>query len=68
MLKVRMSGTKKELRRFVKKMSRSKDYDIEKTSDFKPYKGNPKFRILYVNLEMKQKDQIIENTEGQNYV
>lgn len=38
MLKVRMSGTKKELRRFVKKMSRSKDYDIEMTSDFKPYK------------------------------
>ncbi len=56
MLKVRMSGTKKELRRFVKKMSRSKDYDIETTSDFKPYKGNPKIRILYVNLKMKQKD------------
>lgn len=53
MLKIRLSGTKKELRGFVKKINRSRQYDIETTSDFKPYKGNKKFRILYVNLRMK---------------
>ena len=55
MLKVRLSGTKNELRRFVKNMSRSRQYDLETISDFKSYKGNKKFRILYVNLRKKEK-------------
>ncbi len=54
MIKVRLSGSKRELRGFVKKMSRSRQYDIETTSDFKPYKGNKKFRILYANLRTKE--------------
>ncbi len=53
MLKVRLSGTKKELRSFVKKMNRSNCYSIEATSDFMPYKDNKKYRILYVNLRTK---------------
>ena len=52
MLKVRLSGTKNEL---VKNMSRSRQYDLETISDFKSYKGNKKFRILYVNLRKKEK-------------
>ena len=55
MLKVRLSGTKNELRRFVKNMSLSRQYDLETISDFKSYKGNKKFRILYVNLRKKEK-------------
>ena len=55
MLKVRLSGTKNELRRFVKNMSRSRQYDLETISDFKSYKNNKKFRILYVNLRKKEK-------------
>jgi hypothetical protein len=54
MIKVRLSGTKRELRGFVKKMSRSNQYNMETTSDFKPYKGNKKFRILYMNLRTKE--------------
>jgi hypothetical protein len=54
MIKVRLSGTKRELRGFVKKMSRSKHYHMETTSDFKPYKGNNRFRILYMNLRAKE--------------
>jgi hypothetical protein len=55
MIKVRLSGTKRELRSFVKKMNRNNLYNIETTSDFKPYQGNKKFRILYMNLRMKEK-------------
>jgi hypothetical protein len=55
MIKVRLSGTKRELRGFVKKMSRNNQYNMETTSDFKPYKGNKKFRILYMNLRTKEK-------------
>ena len=58
MLKVRLSGTKNELRRFVKNMSRSRQYDLETISDFKPYKRNKKFRILYVNLRKKKNNKI----------
>lgn len=58
MLKVRLSGTKNELRRFVKNMSRSRQYDLETISDFKSYKGNKKFRILYVNLRKRKNNKI----------
>jgi hypothetical protein len=54
MIKVRLSGTKRELRGFVKKMSRSKHYHMETTSDFKPYKGNNRFRIEESEISSKE--------------
>ena len=53
MVKVRLSGTKKELRSFLKKVNRSGHYSVETTSDFMPYKDKKRFRILYANLRTK---------------
>ena len=49
MLKVRLSGTKNELRRFVKNMSRSRQYDLETISDFMRC-DNEKYHRIYLGV------------------
>ena len=54
-LKVRLQGTKKELRWFLKGMERDSRYEVENISTFKPCDGDARFRRLYVNVRRKEK-------------
>lgn len=54
-LKVRLQGTKKELRWFLKGMERDSRYEVENISTFKPCDGDSRFRRLYVNVRRKEK-------------
>lgn len=48
-LKIRLQGTKKEIRWFLKGMARDSRYEVENISTFKPCGGDARFRRLYVN-------------------
>ena len=54
-LKIRLQGTKKELRWFLKGMERDSRYEVENISTFKPCDGDARFRRLYVNVRRKEK-------------
>lgn len=53
MLKIRLQGTKKEIRWFLKGMERDSRYDVENVSTFKPCDGDARFRRLYLNVKRK---------------
>ncbi len=55
MLKIRLQGTKKELRWFLKGMERDSRYEVEDISTFKPCDRDSRFRRLYVNVRRKEK-------------
>ena len=55
MVKVKLQGKKNEVRRLLKLLQKNPRCNISYISDFKSYKGNKKFRILYVNLRKKEK-------------
>ncbi len=61
-LKVRLQGTKKELRWFLKGMERDSRYEVENISTFKPCDGDSRFRRLYVNVRRKEKKK--QNGKG----
>ena len=52
-LKIRLQGTKKDIRWFLKGMERDSRYGIENISTFKPCDGDSRFRKLYVNVRSK---------------
>jgi hypothetical protein len=54
-LKIRLQGTKQEIRWFLKGMERDSRYELENNSTFKPCDGEPRFRRLYVNVKRKEK-------------
>ncbi len=54
-LKIRLQGTKKDIRWFLKGMERDSRYDVEDVSTFKPCDGDARFRRLYVNVRRKEK-------------
>lgn len=56
-LKIRLQGTKKELRWFLKGMERDSRYEVENISTFKPCDGDARLRRLYVNVRRKEKKQ-----------
>ncbi len=56
-LKIRLQGTKKELRCFLKGMERDSRYEAENISTFKPCDGDARFRRLYLNVRRKEKKQ-----------
>lgn len=62
MLKVRLQGTKKELRWFLKGMERDTRYEVENISTFKPCNEDARFRRLYVNVRRKEKKK--QNGKG----
>lgn len=53
-LKIRLQGTKKELRWFLKGMERDSRYEVENISTFKPCDRDARFRRLYVNVRRKE--------------
>lgn len=53
MLKIRLKGTKKDIRWFLKGMERDSRYDVENVSTFKPCEGDARFRRLYLNVRRK---------------
>lgn len=61
-LKIRLQGTKKELRWFLKGMERDSRYEVENISTFKPCDGDARFRRLYVNVRRKEKQR--QNGKG----
>ncbi|MCI9537623.1 MAG: DUF3970 family protein [Eubacterium sp.] len=62
MLKVRLQGTKKDIRWFLKGMERDSRYEVENISTFKPCDGDARFRRLYVNVRRKEKKK--QNGKG----
>lgn len=65
MLKIRLQGTKKELRWFLKGMERDSRYDVENISTFKPCDGDARFRRLYLNVRRKEKKQKGKGVAGE---
>ena len=61
-LKVRLQGTKKDIRWFLKGMERDSRYEVENISTFKPCDGDSRFRRLYVNVRRKEKKK--QNGKG----
>jgi hypothetical protein len=55
MLKIRIQGSKQEIRWFLKGMERDSRYETANVSTFKPCDGEPRFRRLYVNVKRKEK-------------
>ena len=61
-LKIRLQGTKKDIRWFLKGMERDSRYEVENISTFKPCDGDSRFRRLYVNVRRKEKKK--QNGKG----
>ncbi|MBP3719118.1 MAG: DUF3970 family protein [Eubacterium sp.] len=55
MLKVRLQGTKNDIRWFLKILSRDKRFDVENTSTFFSNKGTEKYKRLYTEIYRKDK-------------
>ncbi len=55
MLKVRLQGTKNDIRWFLKMLSRDKRFDVENTSTFFSNKGTEKYKRLYTEIYRKDK-------------
>ena len=59
MLKVRLQGTKKDIRWYMKALHRDSRYEIDYVSDFKSCKGSGKFHRIYINLYRKDKQNAL---------
>ena len=50
MLKLRLQGTKNDIRWFLKLLSRDKRFDVENTSTFFSNKGTDRYKRLYTEI------------------
>lgn len=55
MLKVRLQGTKNDIRWFLKLLGRDKRFEVENTSTFFSNKGTDKYKRLYTEIYRKDK-------------
>lgn len=55
MLKVRLQGTKNDIRWFLKLLGRDKRFDVENTSTFFSNKGTDRYKRLYTEIYRKDK-------------
>ncbi len=53
MLKVRLQGTKKDIRWYLKGLNRDSRYIVDSVSDFRQCKKSEKYHMLYVNIFRK---------------
>ena len=60
-LKIRLQGTKKDIRWYLKALNRDPRYELDYISDFMQCKGTEKFHRVYVNLFRHEKRKKIEN-------
>ncbi len=58
MIKIRLQGTKKDLRWFLKGLNRDSRYEIDNVSEFKKFKTSDKYHRVYVNLYRKDKQRV----------
>ena len=58
MIKIRLQGTKKDLRWFLKGLNRDSRYEIDNVSEFKKFKTSDKYLRVYVNLYRKDKQRV----------
>ena len=54
MIKVRMQGTKREIRWFLKLLERDKRFSLENTSTFFNNKGTDRYKRLYTEVHRPQ--------------
>lgn len=57
MIKIRLQGTKKDLRWFLKGLNRDSRYEIDNVSEYKKCGTSDKFHRVYVNLYRKNKQR-----------
>lgn len=57
MIKVRVQGTKREIRWFLKLMERDKRFRLENTSTFFNNKGTDKYKRLYTEVHRTQEEK-----------
>ena len=55
MLKLRLQGTKNDIRWFLKILSRDKRFELENTSTFFSNKGTERYKRLYTEIYRKDK-------------
>ena len=55
MVKVRLQGTKREIRWFLKILERDSRCSVENTSDFFSNKGTDRYKRLYTEVHKPQK-------------
>lgn len=55
MIKVRLQGTKRDIRWLLKVLGRDKRFSLQNTSDFFCNKGTDKYRRLYTEIVRKDK-------------
>ena len=58
MIKIRLQGTKKDLRWFLKGLNRDSRYEIDNVSEFKKFKTSDKYHRVYVKLYRKDKQRV----------
>ena len=58
MIKIRLQGTKKDLRWFLKGLNRDSRYEIDNVSELKKFKTSDKNHRVYVNLYRKDKQRV----------
>ena len=61
MLKVRVQGTKREIRWFLKLLERDKRFRLENTSTFFNNKGTDKYKRLYTEVHRTQDEKEISS-------
>ena len=69
MLKVRLQGTKNDIRWFLKILSRDNRFKVENTSTFFNNKGTEKYKRLYTEIYRKRVDLTqdeIEKAKAEN--
>ena len=57
MLKVRLQGTKNDIRWFIKLLERDKRLEVKNTSDLFNNKGTEKYKRLYTEIHRNNKSQ-----------
>ncbi len=61
LLKVRLQGTKKDIRWYMKALQRDPRYEIDYVSDFQRCKGSDKFHRMYINVFRKDKKKALNS-------
>ena len=54
MIKMRLQGTKNDIRWLMKILGKDSRFDLVDTSDFMKIKGSAKFKRMYTNIYRKQ--------------
>ena len=63
MLKLRLQGTKNDIRWFLKLLSRDKRFDVENTSTFFSNKGTDRYKRLYTEIYRKKFSYLVVSCE-----